>query len=277
MGLYLVYGTSGIIWTQARQDAATREQTREYGSRWVGCMVTDCSGLLRWALKQLGEEIVHHARYQYTDYCRNKGKLINGLREDGSPILPGTAVFLQGTQEHIHHVGVYVGNGVCIEAKGTKYGVVTSGLNHWDHWGELVMVDYSEAAEIEGGEIPERPSDVLFRAVVVNPNTWLNVRSGPGMNYPLRFQVHRDSTVDVLAQEPEWWQIRFGGNIGWSFAEYLEPLGDVQKPPENEPEEDPEDGDNEEMKPYVIELCAIRDEMNERINKLIRDMGGPVR
>ena len=254
-----IYGTWGIVWTQARQDAATREMTKRYGSKWIGKMVTDCSGLLRWALKQLGEDIVHHARYQYTDYCRNKGRLVNGLREDGSSVLPGTAVFLQGSEEHIHHVGVYVGNGICIEAKGTQYGVVTSQLTHWDHWGELNMVDYSDAAELEGGDIPERPDDIIFRATVNNPNTWLNVRSGPGMQYPLRFQVHKGATVDVVAQNDagDWWQIKYGGQIGWAFAEYLEPVDEPDDIPVDEPEEiEPEEPDIEnvpETRPSVID------------------------
>ena len=275
MGLYSIYGTCGTMWTEAKQKAATREQTVKYGSKWIGKMVTDCSGLLRWALYQLGESIVHHARYQYTDYCRNKGRLINGLREDGSSILPGTAVFLQGNQDKIHHVGVYVGDNVCIEAKGTIYGVVTSELSHWDHWGELIMVDYSGETPVT----PDKPEDILFQALVDNPQTWLNVRSGPGMQYPIRFQVHKGGTVDVLATEPEWWQIRYGGQIGWAFAQYLKPV-DGQKPVTPEEPEEPE-----EPLPVVPDTGNITlspDDLNELIratnslNDLIRRIGGLV-
>lgn len=274
MGLYSIYGTWGTLWTAEKQAKATREQTVKYGSKWIGHMVTDCSGLLRWALYQLGESIVHHARYQYTDYCKRKGKLINGLREDGSAILPGTAVFLQGNQDKIHHVGVYVGDNTCIEAKGTIYGVVTSELTHWDHWGELKMVDYS------GQDVPVPPSeDVLFQALVDNPQTWLNVRSGPGMQYPIRFQVHKGGTVDVLATEPEWWQIRYGGQIGLAFAQYLRPV-DGQEPEQPEEPEAPE-----EPLPVVPDTGNITlspDDMNELIhitnslNDLIKRIGGLV-
>lgn len=269
-----IYGQWGAVWTEAKQKAATREMTVKYGSKWIGKMVTDCSGLIKWALYQLGESITHHARYQYTDYCNRKGKLINGVREDGSAILPGTAVFLQGKEDKIHHVGVYVGDNVCIEAKGTIYGVVTSELSHWDHWGELIMVDYS------GQDIPVPPSeDVLFRATVNNPQTWLNVRSGPGMQYPLRFQVHKDSTVDVLATEPEWWQIRYGGQIGWAFAQYLSPIDEQPEEPEV-PEVEPD-----EPLPDVPETGNItlsQEELNELINitnslnDLLRRIGGYV-
>lgn len=265
-----IYGTWGSLWTAEKQAKATRDMTVKYGSKWIGKMVTDCSGLLRWALYQLGESIVHHARYQYTDYCKRKGRLINGLREDGSAILPGTAVFLQGKEDKIHHVGVYVGDNTCIEAKGTIYGVVTSELSHWDHWGELIMVDYSGETPVT----PDKPEDVLFRAVVDNPNTWLNVRSGPGMQYPLRFQVHKDSTVDVLATEPEWWQIRYGGQIGWAFAKYLSPIEAPKEPEQPEESETPE--------PDAGSIAISPDDLNElisitnRLNDLLAKIGGYV-
>ena len=269
-----IYGTWGTIWTQKKQDAATREMTIKYGSRWIGHMVTDCSGLLRWALYQLGETIVHHARYQYTDYCNVKGKLVNGHREDGKPVLPGSAVFLQGSEAHIHHVGVYVGGDTVIEAKGTIYGVVTSHLNHWDHWGELKMVDYTDAAYLETSEpiTPEQPEDAqagtIIRAVVSNPNRWLNVRSGPGTQYQVVFQIEKGTIVDVLdAGEPDWWQIRYGGRIGWASAQYLVPIqGDVPEQPDEVPDDD------DEPKPEDADLSAVLDQLKgirDQVDSLI--------
>ena len=49
-----IWGTAGDKWTEAKQKAATREQTVKYGSRWIGHYVADCSGLFSWAFKQLG-------------------------------------------------------------------------------------------------------------------------------------------------------------------------------------------------------------------------------
>lgn len=277
-----IYGTWGTLWTQAKQDAATREMTVKYGARWIGHMVTDCSGLLRWALKQLGENIVHHARYQYTDYCTNKGKLVDGLREDGTRPLPGSAVFLQGSEAHIHHVGVYVGGDTVIEAKGTIYGVVTSHLDHWDHWGELKMVDYTNAADLETGEpiAPERPPEdaqagTVIKAVVSNQNRWLNVRSGPGTQYQVVFQVEKGTVVDVLdAGEPDWWQIRYGGRIGWASAQYLVPIqGDAQEQPDEAPDDD------DEPKPEDTDLSAVLDQLKgirDQVDSLIETVKGMI-
>lgn len=245
-----IYGTAGKLWTAALQESWSQpghknyEQTAKYGTQWIGRKVTDCSGLLCWALKQLGASIVHQARYQYTDACKAKGQLINGKREDGSTILPGTAVFLQGTEARIHHVGVYVGHGICVEAKGTKWGVVTSELNHWDHWGELEMVDYTGAEQLEEEPLPEIPkehSDALRRAIVDNPGKWVNVRSGPGTSYPAQYRLYKGDIVDVLAVSPDgkWDQIRYEGWSGWVSAEYLKDL-DADAPQEPDEPELPE-------------------------------------
>ena len=244
-----IYGTAGRLWTEALQRSWSEpphknyEKTKQYGARWIGRNVTDCSGLLVWALKWLGEEIVHHARYQYTDASKYRGKLVDGKRTDGKQLLPGTAVFLQGSQEHIHHVGVYVGHNICIEAKGTQWGVVTSEPEHWDHWGELKVVDYTRAADIENEPIPEVPEhredkDVLFRVIVDNPGAWLNVRSGPGTSYQVLFRVEKGDVAEVLAisDDNKWDQIRCNGRIGWASAEYLSVVDEGPDEPDEGPE-----------------------------------------
>lgn len=259
-----IYGTQGTVWTRARQDqlARTTDEDRRlsrlWGEKWIGRRVTDCSGLIRWALRELGENVPHHARYLYTDWCAARGRLTGGLREDGRPLLPGSAVFLQGREKHVHHVGVYAGAGVVIEAKGAAYGVVTSAVDRWDHWGELKMIDYTNAAALDpAAPAPAQaaPAAALpapaARAAVTNPNRWLNVRLGPGTQYPVRFQVEKGTVVEVLdAEKPYWRQIRLGGRIGWASAKYLTPLLPVTEPaqgpapeaeqgPQQEPEQAP--------------------------------------
>jgi len=276
-----IYGTAGRMWTEALQQAWSQpghknyQLTKKYGSKWIGRMVTDCSGLLCWALKQLGVAIVHHARYQYTDACKRKGGLINGRREDGQPILPGTAVFLKGSQDHIHHVGVYVGHGICIEAKGTRWGVVTSELTHWDYWGELKVVDYTDAEKLENEpapEIPEQKSDVMYRVMVDNPGAWLNVRSGPGTTYPVLFRLEKGDVAEALtvSEDGKWDQIRYGGRTGWASAEYLRILDEDAA--QDEPDDEKDSGDINaivhELKLSINNIYMVLQSMLETIDKL---------
>ena len=56
------------------------------------------------------------------------------------PDIPGVLVFMPG------HVGVYVGNGKVIEARGHAYGVVETNLvgRGWKEWGKLDWIEYTE-------------------------------------------------------------------------------------------------------------------------------------
>ena len=143
-----IWGASGQLWTQERQDAATDDTIKRYGQQWVGRRVCDCSGLPYWAFSELGGW-VHHGSNSIWNYdCVNstKARLKNGRRDDGKEIRPGSAVFLTETKPDgklsRHHIGVYIGANTCIEAKGTKSGVVASALSHWDETAEFKGVSY---------------------------------------------------------------------------------------------------------------------------------------
>lgn len=140
-----IWGASGEIWTQAKQDAATREMTVKYGQKWVGRRVADCSGLFSWAFKSLGGYMYHGSNTMWSKYCTAQGKLNNGKRDDGQTLKPGSAVFMcKKNSNDFYHVGLYIGNGDVIEAKGTVDGVKKSKVSIWTHWGELKGVNYSD-------------------------------------------------------------------------------------------------------------------------------------
>lgn len=147
-----IWGTAGETWTAAKQAElekttdADRKNSREYGSKWIGHKVADCSGLFSWAFKQLGGYIYHGSNTMWLKYCTAKGEMRNGKRTDGLPLLPGTAVFTYNKKDGKRgHVGLYIGDGWVIEAQGTKAGVVKTKVtaSKWVEWGELKGVDYS--------------------------------------------------------------------------------------------------------------------------------------
>ena len=133
-----IWDGRGQIWTQAMQDKATREMTVQYGQKWVGRRVADCSGLFVWAYDQMGLDIFHGSNTIFNKHTSKTGPLYGEVE-----ILPGTAVF-QVTDGRRTHIGLYVGGGKCIEAHGTRSGVIESDLSDWDEWGTLAAVDYSD-------------------------------------------------------------------------------------------------------------------------------------
>lgn len=143
-GAGYIWGSWGQIHTKEAQKNATREQTKKWGSRWIGKRCWDCSGLIYWACNLYGEKSNHGSNTLYHEYCSAKGKLVDGKRADGKELKTGSVVFLYDrAANNRHHIGVYIGDGRVVEAKGTYYGVVLSDTNHWDEWGELKCVDLS--------------------------------------------------------------------------------------------------------------------------------------
>ena len=171
-----IWGTAGIVWTEARQKQKVSYMVSKYGenwqknadakndnyygaamygSKWIGHTVADCSGLFVWAFKQFGGSIYHGSNSIYDRYCSSKGKITDEIRKT---MKPGTAVFVCKPSGNKSHIGLFVGNNTVIEASGTQAGVCTSKLNtsKWTYWGELKGVDYSSQ---EGQEQPSEPVD----------------------------------------------------------------------------------------------------------------------
>ena len=163
-----IWGTSGIIWTEARQiklertTDADRANSRKYGRQWIGHMVADCSGLIYGFYCRNGGKMVHGSDTMYRSYCEKKGTLKTGKRSDGKKIKPGTAVFTYNKDKGKYgHVGVYIGEDLVIEAMGAQHGVTTSKITKWGYWGELKGLDYSEYDDGKDQEKsdPEKPDD----------------------------------------------------------------------------------------------------------------------
>lgn len=139
-----IWGTSGQIWRQVDQTALTNKYNSnpkkyadlklgvEYGSKWLGHIVYDCSGLTSKAAKNLGLSYCHGSNSSWKKDCEYKGELKKGMS------LPEGAWVYTGTSENDHpHIGTYTGDGWVTEAQGTKTGVTKTKLtnNKWKWWG----------------------------------------------------------------------------------------------------------------------------------------------
>ena len=161
-----IWGTAGETWTAAKQAElekttdADRKNSREYGSKWIGHKVADCSGLFSWAFKQLGGYMYHGSDTMFRKYCTKTGELKNGRPAGGGILTAGVAVFTYNKDKKKYgHVGLYIGGGYVIEARGAYYGVVMTKIESrpWVNWGELKGVDYSnETPAPEPAPDPEK-------------------------------------------------------------------------------------------------------------------------
>ena len=212
-----IWGTAGELWTaekQAKLEKTTDENRamgRKYGSRWIGHWVADCSGLFSWAFKQLGGYMYHGSDTMFRKYTTYNGELKKGQRTDGRELKPGTAVFTYNkTNKKYGHVGLYIGNGLVIEAEGTLKGVITSNVNgKWTFWGELKGVDYNETPiPIPAG-----------KAVVTGKN--VAMRQGPNTSTPVITRVVTGMMVDIAIVEG-WTYVRYGKQYGFMMNEFIQ-------------------------------------------------------
>ena len=141
----------------------------------LGQRVHDCVGLIKgylWSDSPTSRPVYNAA--QDVDVsgmlalCSRRGSITT------LPNLPSILVFKNG------HVGVYIGNGEVIEAKGHKYGVVKTKLaeGSWKEWGQCPWIEYS--AEHTPISTPQSGTDKKTedKAVIIKLNVLKKGSSG---------------------------------------------------------------------------------------------------
>ncbi|MDR1564872.1 MAG: peptidoglycan-binding protein [Oscillospiraceae bacterium] len=145
-----VWGTFGQLLTAQLLADKVKQYPTDVGGKlstikekgWVGRRCVDCVGLIKGYLWAENDVIKYNTS---TDYY--VGSLFDKCTEKGTyqtrPEIIGLAVFKNRT-----HVGIYIGNGKVIEAKGTAYGVIESNWagGGWTHWGKIPGVSYDNSA-----------------------------------------------------------------------------------------------------------------------------------
>lgn len=155
------YGTFGNTATKSLLTSKTKqypghytdERMKKYNSQ-IGERVHDCVGLIKGYLwsetptstpKYNGSQDV--SANGMLGKCKIQGKIYT------LPEIPGVLVFSSG------HVGVYIGNGRVIEARGFNYGVVETDVKTrgWVNWGKCPWIEYPNAEETKPVVKEEKP------------------------------------------------------------------------------------------------------------------------
>lgn len=141
------YGTFGQTASASLYESKNKQYPNRYSkgnyrtgfSHQYGQRVHDCVGLIKGYL--WSDTPTSTPKYNSSQdvsangmlsVCKEKGKIST------IPEIPGVLVFLDG------HVGVYIGGGYVIEARGHDYGVVKTKLEDrpWTNWGKCPWITY---------------------------------------------------------------------------------------------------------------------------------------
>lgn len=119
---------------------AASDFPKQYGQR-----VHDCSGLIEGYLMSDGPDSppVYNGKYdlsanRWLEVAKESGKIAT------IPELPGVLVHMP------NHIGIYIGNGYVIEARGHAYGVVMTKLKDrpWLNWSLCPFIEYEESDDM---------------------------------------------------------------------------------------------------------------------------------
>ena len=136
------YGTFGQAASKELYDQKKNQYPTYYKWSYAGetAKVHDCVGLIKsyWWCKNPEDKFPIYNKAQdlsangLRSACKTKGEMST------MPDVPGLLVFYN------HHVGVYIGNGEVIEARGHAYGVIKTKLNArpWTSWGYCPYITY---------------------------------------------------------------------------------------------------------------------------------------
>lgn len=137
------YGTYGNTATKELHEYKKKQYPKYYTAKdyptQYGERVHDCVGLIKgylWSDTPTSKPKYNSAQDKSANgmynACKEKGKI------GTIPEIKGLLVWRSG------HIGVYIGNGYAIEARGHSYGVVKTALKDrtWTHWAKCPYIEY---------------------------------------------------------------------------------------------------------------------------------------
>lgn len=210
-----IYGAKGQVCNpsfrqqQANQYPDQAKYILDVGKKWDGVPVWDCAQLTRYAAKAAGVTLPSGATSQWRKGPWKRKGEIGTLPE-------GEVLFLYRQKGSVmQHTGIALGDGTCVHARGTAYGVVQQPLAGyaWTHW----------ASPWEAIETPEKgeESEMEYAIVSAQSGGTVRMRSGPGQNYGTLANIPIGTRVQVLDSGKEWSLIRHEGATGYMMSQYL--------------------------------------------------------
>lgn len=170
LGTNYVYGMKGAVLTQAKYDLLKKtygtDMVWDSDASKVGTVCVDCSGLPSW----FSGIIRNSANYKAT---ATKVLPISQIEQ----AVPGCLVW------RIGHIGVYIGNGEIVEARGSAYGVVRTKVSERDFshviWGcDFDYTEFYATSEPVKAETVQQTApassdnvEVLYQTYI--PSRWL--------------------------------------------------------------------------------------------------------
>ena len=197
LGTNYVYGMKGAVLTDSKLRSLANSYpkyltyNKEKGK--IGTVCTDCSGLISWCTGKVRGSSQYKETATRIEHISN----ISGA-------VAGCALWQQG------HIGIYIGNGECIEARGSAYGTVKTKVANrkFTHILWLCDIDYDNSVQV-----PQEPSGVSSKVKVDTPSG-VNCRNAPN---GAKVKAYANGTELTISKEENGWG--YTGE-GWVSLQY---------------------------------------------------------
>ena len=132
-------------------------------------------------------------------------------------IVTASALYVRsGPSTKNHQMGLYI-RGTPVEVTGRA-----------GNWYQIEFSDtqgylYSQYIRILG---PGEEEEVTGAGIITA--SWLNVRTGPGIQHPRAARLKEGTQVEITAAEGLWYQIRYGGQAGYVYGGYVNRISETQ-------------------------------------------------
>lgn len=215
IGQGYIYGAGGQICTKAFREQKAKQypdqahNILDVGAKWDGKPVWDCAQLTRYAAKAEGITFPSGATSQWNRAPWKRWGSIGAL-PDGK-----VAFVYREANGAMQHTGIAIGDGTCVHARGTSYGVVHQPMSEyaWTHFG--IPWDDDDTSDKEGGAMSNQAT------VTAKTGSTVRMRSGPGTGYSIVANVPIGEKADVLSTADGWCKITYNGMEGYMMAQYL--------------------------------------------------------
>lgn len=119
---------------------------------------------------------------------------------------------------NFHHVGLYIGGGKVIEAKGAKYGVVESCISEWGYASRLKNTEYDLTEQDVSGS---GPTTFPARGKVVTQSGSLNLRKEP-VSGAILTRIPQYEIIPITGMKDGWYKAGYNGKVGYVSPDYIQ-------------------------------------------------------
>lgn len=213
------------------------------GCRWydesagTGKRAYDCAQLTRWAMDSIGIALVSGATSQW-----NKTKWATKGEIADMPRDKICLVFRRDEPTVMGHVGIYLGDGTAVHAKGHDYGVVRDTLESYGRWTHFGIPEglYDDLGAMPGEEAEKVLEDVLAVYQVTGGRLALRKEPRVADDTFIRW-IPAGARVEGLRDSVNGWvYVRYGGKSGYAMEKYLQDVEMVPDSGAEKPQEAPD-------------------------------------